>query len=571
MTIFMRLATAAALGCAVVFTVPVWAQAQAAPQADPAMWGLYTHLADTTRQATEGYMIRWHWSVVGREMVEEYLAPRTGKLVATDTITLGPNPGTLQLKSSGMGGKQWNGTVQPDGSVVYAGTGFLKFHFKAVLAGDGAYEVRSVKLRDGEVVSVAEPSAGNRYLPIHDPAAPAVATVSAPATQPTSAATSTVAAPARPSPDTATSPAPGFGFLDGYVGRSLVGNSADGDTFTLEVSREGNLLVLQRRLLDGRGYGRIVLRPSVPQGAFDLVEMWEGGVGGNRSAYLQGSPGAPATSQLDGYYGDPRRPGDLVLVFDRPGAYIVAVLGPTESGGLRYHRNGGNRRFGMRGKLSIDYADVGWFKPSSDKAVAEATSYGQSQSREREDRRREEARDRAEQQSRAQAALYDSLVQADAIATANEARSRAELDATLDQAARQAVYERQAQQERATAGALHDPEAENARQAIQRQFDIAQQNEARRQAQATLEVQSIASTPVSSTPASTPSGLPATASEHLMGFPGRTCADARAGAQRWVGAGGSFEIAHEIQSNGSCLVQINLDTVRHGGGSASEQ
>ena len=58
----------------------------------------------------------------------------------------------------------------------------------------------------------------------------------------------------------------------------------------------------------------------------------------------------------------------------------------------------------------------------------------------------------------------------------------------------------------------------------------------------------------------------------LVGFPGRTCADARLGAQHWVGAGGSFEVVHEkTESNGMCLVQINLDRVRHGGGTASRQ
>lgn len=60
--------------------------------------------------------------------------------------------------------------------------------------------------------------------------------------------------------------------------------------------------------------------------------------------------------------------------------------------------------------------------------------------------------------------------------------------------------------------------------------------------------------------------------EHLMGFPGSDCAVARRGAQRWVGSDGSFQVAHEIrQSDGSCLVQIDLDTVKHGRGTASSQ
>ena len=494
MTVFMRLAAVAALCGLLLFTTPAQAQiqTQAASQAEPAVWGLYTRLAGTTRQAIDGYQVRWHWSQPGKDLVEEYIAPRTGKVAYTATITPGASPGTLHMKGSALGGKAWNGTVQPDGSVVFIGTGLLKMHFKAVLASDGAYEIRTLKLRDGAVVSVGEPISSSRYLPVEDvagagiAAAPAAAAPKtnpgmAPAAPAVRATTSVpaVAPAAAPPPASALAAPVSFGYLDKYVGRSLVGNSADGITFTLDVHREGDALVLRRGFLGGQTSGRIVLRPTAVPGAFELVETWNGGSGGNRSAYLVGSPGAPVSSPLDGYYGDPREPGDLVIGYDVSGGYVVINFHPTESGGLRWHQHGGNRRFGVRGAIGkLDYVDTGWFSPVTDKAIAEAESYSQSESQRQEEMRREEARERAEQQSRMQAALYDSLVQANEIASANEARSRAALDATLAQAAQQAAYERQQQ-----AGATHSAQdVQNARAATERQYEIARQYEARQQA-----------------------------------------------------------------------------------------
>lgn len=167
------------------------AAAQASKAVDPAAWGLYTQLAGSTRQAANGgYRLHWRWSQPGEVLVEEYIAPASGKLSHTNTITLGPSPGTLHVRGSSLGGKQWHGTLQPDGSVVYAGTGLLKMSYKAMIGSDGAYEIRMVKLRDGAVVSIDEPTKYNSFLPIEDaPAdtvapAPAVSTATPPAIEP---------------------------------------------------------------------------------------------------------------------------------------------------------------------------------------------------------------------------------------------------------------------------------------------------------------------------------------------------------------------------------------------------
>jgi len=158
----------AALGCALLVGTPCRAQtAPSAPaQIDPASWGIYTRLAGTTRLDPNGFSMTWHWQEPGRVLIEEYTKPGAGRASQTGTITPGATPGTLVLNASTVLGKKlWNGTVQPDGSVVYLGTGMLKMNYKAVLADDGAYEIRLIKVQDGKVVSVADANPAMTYRP----------------------------------------------------------------------------------------------------------------------------------------------------------------------------------------------------------------------------------------------------------------------------------------------------------------------------------------------------------------------------------------------------------------------
>lgn len=151
-----------------------------------------------------------------------------------------------------------------------------------------------------------------------------------------------------------------------------------------------------------------------------------------------------------------------------------------EGDGLSYEQFGGNRRFGIRGAIGVPgYDDLGWFTPATDSAEERAADFAQSQSTRLAQEREEAERDRAEAQSRAQAALYDRLVQANEIATANEARSRAALEETLEQAARQAGYE----QQQPAAPRHSAQEVENARMATERQHGISRQFQSREQAQ----------------------------------------------------------------------------------------
>jgi hypothetical protein len=103
-------------------------------------------------------------------------------------------------------------------------------------------------------------------------------------------------------------------------------------------------------------------------------------------------------------------------------------------------------------------------------------------------------------------ALYDSLVQANADADAQLARTQASSEATMAQARQPAAAER---------------------------AQAAQQ-------------------PATRSTASSSSG------EAVMGFNGRTCAEGRAAAQDWVGTGGTFQVKSEVvQPDGRCVVQIH--------------
>lgn len=175
-------------------------ESPAQPAADPAVWGIYAQLAGTTRQAVDGYRLHWRWARPGKELVEEYVAPSSGKLMHANTITPGPSPGTLHAAGSSLGGKQWNGTLQADGSVVFAGTGMLKMSYKAAMASDGAYEIRMVKLRDGVVLSVSEPAQYSRYLPLDDAAMPAPTAATAGTVETGKAATAPAAGSAGAAP-----------------------------------------------------------------------------------------------------------------------------------------------------------------------------------------------------------------------------------------------------------------------------------------------------------------------------------------------------------------------------------
>lgn len=236
-------------------------ETQAQPAVDPAVWGIYAQLVGSTRQASDGYRLHWRWSQPGKELVEEYIAPFSGKLSFTNTITPGPTPGTLHALGSALGGKKWNGTLQPDGSVVFAGTGMLKFSYKATIGSDGAYEIRGVKLRNGVVVSTKKLANNSRYLPIDDAATRVATAVEAPGAAPVAiAATADTAKAADPAI---------WGLYARLVGTSW---SGEGDKVSWKWGA-GNTIVEDRSVV-----GDTVISPGARPG--ELVGVYGSGISG---------------------------------------------------------------------------------------------------------------------------------------------------------------------------------------------------------------------------------------------------------------------------------------------------
>ena len=72
-----------------------------------------------------GFRLHWRWQTPGQVLLEEWYGTSADpdKPAYVMTIRLGPQPGTLNLKSSTMMGKEWVGTLQDDGSVSFVGKG----------------------------------------------------------------------------------------------------------------------------------------------------------------------------------------------------------------------------------------------------------------------------------------------------------------------------------------------------------------------------------------------------------------------------------------------------------------
>nr|WP_298133444.1 hypothetical protein [uncultured Pseudoxanthomonas sp.] len=455
MSVFIRLAAAATWCGLLLFTAPgqIQAQGQAKSQVDPVTWGLYTRLAESARQGESGSEVRWRWSRPGKEgqeLVQEYFAG-PGKLMYAATITPGTTAGTLHMKSPALGGA-WTGTVQPDGSVVYVGTGKMKMHFKALLASDDAYEERSVALRNGAVVSVAEPS-GRYLIASGTAAAVAVTPTGTPGSQPS------------------------FKWLDAMVGQSFVGTSFEGGVYDLAVSREGDTLVMTTP------NGRLVIRPTRLGTQFQVLEAFGGLINENAAAYITGSSGATTGDSLDSYRFDSLQPGMLVT-YDFSGGYYRLSFRPTHTGGFTYHQEGGTRLFGKRRAVGDDaYDDLRFYEIATQKNIEYAHAAAAAKRSQREAERRAdelyEAEMAVERQQRgaawnkARAASEQAL--ADSLARLNGTVASVE--------AQQAQYRAQQQAAKAeAASARRQAEIDNADAATQWQENQAAQYAARERA-----------------------------------------------------------------------------------------
>lgn len=436
-------------------------------------WGVYAQLAGRTWQGENGSMT-WAWGP-NDTLVE------TGITQQSATIRPGAVPGTLVQEHSRS--HVYDGSIGADGSILWIRRGIIKLPYRMSLV-DGRLVAESVKLgSDNQVAKVNRTWTYSPQVGSLAPAEDVIVATTKPVTRTAPAnegpAAPVVAAPAQTPTNTS------FGWLDARIGRSFVGTNPWGATYTLDVYRDGASLALHHGTLGGARTGRMLIRPTATPGRFELLENWHGAATANSLAYIAGTPGAPATDPLDGYYADPREPGDLVIGYDIRGGYVVLVFHPNNTtGGLTYHQNGGKRSFGIRRAIGdLDYVGTAWFSPATQDAVDNVRAYAAAEQQRQAEERREEERDRAEQQQRLASAAYNSLVQATAAAVESEAQSRARLDATLDQVARQAASERQGS---AAGSDQYARELANARAATERQEAIAAEYADRRAAAAAL-------------------------------------------------------------------------------------
>jgi hypothetical protein len=148
---------AGALACALIATLPSTLAAQT-PAATPAtavdnlaQWGPYARLLGQTmqEQTAPRFRLHWRWDTPGEVLLEEWFRGTSDpdKPAYVMTIRLGPTPGTFNLKSSSLIGKEWQGTLQDDGSVRYVGTGMLKLTYIARLDEQGNFVQTTAKGR----------------------------------------------------------------------------------------------------------------------------------------------------------------------------------------------------------------------------------------------------------------------------------------------------------------------------------------------------------------------------------------------------------------------------------------
>lgn len=123
----------------------------AAEPVDAATWGPYARLVDRTQQSEIGYRLHWRWAEPGRKLLEDWYDAYTGELSYTTTIVPGAQPGQLVLQSPKFGNKQWNGVVEPDGSVRYIGVGMLKVPYRVRVDAEGRMAMVMLRIKGDEV------------------------------------------------------------------------------------------------------------------------------------------------------------------------------------------------------------------------------------------------------------------------------------------------------------------------------------------------------------------------------------------------------------------------------------
>ncbi len=462
------------------------ALAQETPEtkiADPALWGPYAQLVGTQWGIGGSNRITWAW---GPDDTIVESRPMMAKMV----IRRGEKPGELvQVYGSGL--HTYDGRVEADGSVLWIRRGrFLKMPGRVAII-DGRFREETLKINDAnEVVRVIgtgwyDQTAGK----------PVTAMVAGAATvRPMVAPNATLAAAAVSAPPKA--PFRGF---ERFVGKRLW--SAEARNFIDFSHGADGTLVIEFSHSDEQTSGAYVLRESPKNpGQYEMLQNPDQNrhfrtVAWNSDDSLSlSSKNALMRGWFQNY--DFVAEGDTLKV--RSHGRLVSGLG-VSTGEEYDHRNdyvvlGDAALAQMRAQRQM--ANEAYAKAL---AVAQAnqpdpaTLYAQRMAVLAElakDTSSYEAELYAEQHGLPYtppeddapkvSPAYQALLDLNAAASASEARSRAALDTTLEQAARQAAYERElaARREQEAARARRAEDARRAREATERQHEVARQYEA---------------------------------------------------------------------------------------------
>jgi hypothetical protein len=484
--------------------------------ADPAVWGIYAQLVGNRWNGTMG-PAEWQWA-----SDDTILEKR--QAFKDQIIHRGANPGELvAYYGSGLGAATYDGRIAADGSVLWIRRGLIKTPMRASIV-DGRYREELVKLDDaGQIVKVRstgwydrtggapivastaaeKPSTAEQGKSVATSAAVPAATPVVPATAPVVAA-STPAVAATPPPVAVVAPPPPASIRDfeRFVGKHLY--SKDRGEF-LDIVRGGDgSLSIQTRLLDGHVNWRYVLAESKKKpGKWELVEA-------PREHRFYRTAEWPADNKLEVSAKDGRLGGwfhnlDLIadggIVKARSYGHMVNSIGLFTG-----HEYDWTYEYAVISDAAVAQLHAEMREAQRRKAAFEASQPKKTEAEiyaERmavlaelaQDTDSYEAEIYAEQyglpytpprrEAPGVSPAFQALLDANAAASASEARSRAALDATLEQAARQAAYERDLAERRRMdeENARRAEDARRAREATERQYEIARQHEARQEAQ----------------------------------------------------------------------------------------
>ncbi|MGF6695189.1 cell pole-organizing protein PopZ [Metapseudomonas resinovorans] len=155
----MLMAALSVGGCATApvsnVSAPAWVSTSTASKQQ--IWGVYDGLAGTAWSAPNAYTVSYRWAVPGQVLIEEYRHPTSGELAGSNTIIPGATPGTLVLITSVLGNMQWQGTLDVNGTALFARDGILKMPMRLSRTETGGLLQERISL-DGTVVTGVDSS-----------------------------------------------------------------------------------------------------------------------------------------------------------------------------------------------------------------------------------------------------------------------------------------------------------------------------------------------------------------------------------------------------------------------------